>query len=79
MAIETQIDDPLGGFPVGLVECESNLLGILNDRSGVNVGSGGWSNIVEKFIRAKQYCDAPFEVRYQGRAEDPQVWLRRRL
>jgi adenine-specific DNA methylase len=54
------------GFPVGLVECESNLLGILNDRSGVNVGSGGWSNIVEKFIRAKQYCDAPFEVRYQA-------------
>ncbi len=54
------------GFPVGLVECESNLLGILNDRSGVNVGSGGWSNIVEKFIRAKQYCDAPFEVRYRA-------------
>lgn len=54
------------GFPVGLVECESNLLGIINDRGGANVGSGGWSNIVEKFIRAKQYCDAPFEVQYRA-------------
>jgi adenine-specific DNA methylase len=53
------------GFPVGLVECESNLLGISSGH-GVNVGSGGWSNIVEKFIRAKQYCDAPFEVRYRA-------------
>lgn len=52
------------GFPVGLVQCESNLLGIVNG-SGVNVGSGGWSNIIEKYTRAKQYCDAPFEVQHQ--------------
>lgn len=54
------------GFPVGLVECESNLLGIRRNGNGVNVGSGGWSNIVEKFVRAKQYCEAPFEVRQHG-------------
>jgi adenine-specific DNA methylase len=49
------------GFPVGLVQCESNLLGIVNG-NGMNVGSGGWANIVEKYAKAKQYCDAPFEV-----------------
>jgi len=54
------------GFPVGLVECESNLLGIVNGKDGANIGSGGWSNIVEKFLRAKQYCEKPFEVVYEG-------------
>lgn len=54
------------GFPVGLVECESNLLGIVNNRSRVNIGSGGWSNIVEKFLKAKQYCEQPFEIVHQG-------------
>ncbi|NJD69176.1 MAG: DUF1156 domain-containing protein [candidate division NC10 bacterium] len=54
------------GFPVGLVECESNLLGIMNEKTGLNIGSGGWSNIVEKFDRAKQYCEKPFEVAYEG-------------
>jgi hypothetical protein len=49
------------GFPVGLVACESNLLGIPKS-DGSNVGSGGWSNIVDKFARAKAYCDHPFEV-----------------
>lgn len=53
------------GFPVGLVQCESNLLGIANG-GGVSVGSGGWSNIIEKYIKAKQYCDTPFETRYDG-------------
>lgn len=53
------------GFPVGLVQCESNLLGITNG-NGTNVGSGGWTNIVDKYAKAKQYCDVPFEVRRQG-------------
>ena len=53
------------GFPVGLVQCESNLLGIVNG-SGSNVGSGGWSNIVGKYVRAKRYCEAPYEVRHLG-------------
>lgn len=50
------------GFPVGLVQAESNLLGIRHPTTGVNVGSGGWANIVDKFARAKEYCDAPFEI-----------------
>jgi adenine-specific DNA methylase len=54
------------GFPVGLVECESNLVGIING-NGINVGSGGWTNIIEKYTRAKSYCDAPFEVLQAGR------------
>lgn len=58
------------GFPVGLIQCESNLLGIISERTGGCVGSGGWSNIIEKFRKAKSYCDSPFEVRYhQGRKE----------
>lgn len=53
------------GFPVGLIQCESNLLGILSN-AGTNVGSGGWGNIVSKFAKAKEYCDAPFEVKPNG-------------
>jgi adenine-specific DNA methylase len=34
-------------FPVGLVQCESNILGIANG-NGASVGSGGWSNIINK-------------------------------
>jgi adenine-specific DNA methylase len=53
------------GFPVGLVQCESNLLGIANG-GGMSVGSGGWSNIMEKYLKAKRYCDQPFETRQNG-------------
>jgi putative DNA methylase len=60
------------GFPVGLVQCESNLLGITNGDGG-NVGSGGWSNIVEKYRAAKAYCEAPFEVRPGAKGKKSQV------
>ena len=53
------------GFPVGLIQCESNILGIAG-RKGAPVGSGGWHNIVEKFTKAKRYCGAPFEIRHDG-------------
>jgi putative DNA methylase len=52
------------GFPVGLIECESNLLGI--EKGGASIGSGGWSNIIDKFEKAKAYCEKPFEVRHEG-------------
>ena len=55
------------GFPVGLVQCESNFLGIVNRRTGTSIGSGGWVNIVEKFTQAKAYCVQPFEVIHQGK------------
>jgi len=51
------------GFPVSLAQCESNLLGITNG-SGVNVGSGGWTNIINKYYKAKAYCEQPFEIRH---------------
>lgn len=41
------------GFPVGLVQCENNLLGI------PRVGSGSFRHFVEKYLRAKEYCRAP--------------------
>ncbi len=70
------------GFPVGLVQCESNLLGIANGGHG-NVGSGGWTNIVAKYLKAKRYCDAPFEVQRRGsrnvRVPVPGEWIGERL
>ncbi len=54
------------GFPVGLVQCESNLLGIIDPNRQSCVGSGGWANIIEKFRKAKEYCDSPFEIRHRG-------------
>lgn len=53
------------GFPVGLVQCESNLLGIETE-AGKLVGSGGWANIIRKYAKAKDYCEHPFEVRFRG-------------
>lgn len=43
------------GFPVGLIQCENNLLGISK------VGSGAFRHFVEKYQRAKEYCQKPFE------------------
>ena len=54
------------GFPVGLLQCESNILGIVNGEKGLSVGSGGWSNIIDKYARAKAYCQDVFEVKHQG-------------
>lgn len=56
------------GFPVGLIQCESNILGIQGSR-GLPVGSGGWLNITEKFIKAKSYCLRPFEIRHEGKSK----------
>jgi putative DNA methylase len=56
------------GFPVGLIQCESNIIGIQGPR-GLPVGSGGWLNITEKFTKAKSYCTRPFEVRHEGKSK----------
>ena len=53
------------GFPVGLVQCESNILGITNHNQSL-IGSGGWRNIIEKYVKAKIFCDHPFEVLNKG-------------
>lgn len=58
------------GFPAGLIQCESNLLGIMDERKKIPVGSGGWANIIEKFRKAKAYCDEPFEIRYRGKKKE---------
>lgn len=52
------------GFPVGLIQCENNLLGI------PRVGSGAFRHFVEKYSRAKQYCATPFETRQHGRHKE---------
>ena len=52
------------GFPAGLVQCESNILGITTG-DGTAVGSGGWANIIAKYDKAKRFCNAPFEVDYR--------------
>ena len=54
------------GFPVSLMQCESNFLGIKNNGANL-VGSGGWLNIIEKYTKAKEWCTAPFEIKtYPG-------------
>ncbi len=58
------------GFPIGLIQCESNLLGIMDPKRKKCIGSGGWYNIIEKFKKAKTYCDNPFEVRHRGRSKN---------
>lgn len=63
MALKSLDIFSIHGFPVGLVQCESNFLGIPNG-GGINVGSGGWSNIIEKFTKAKSYCLDPFEIKH---------------
>ena len=55
------------GFPVGLIQCESNLLGIKDPKKNICIGSGGWANIIEKFRKAKLYCTNLFEIKYQER------------
>jgi len=57
------------GFPVGLIQCESNLIGIPASK-GASVGSGGWSNIIEKFYKAKNYCCEPFEIKIENRKKN---------
>ena len=44
------------GFPVSLIQCENSLLGV------PKIGSGGFCHFVEKYDRAKAYCEKPFET-----------------
>ena len=48
------------GFPVGLIQCESNFIGLSIENTVI--GSGGWINIATKYLKAKQYCENPFEI-----------------
>jgi adenine-specific DNA methylase len=64
MALKSLDVFSIHGFPIGLIQCESNLLGV-NGKAAA-VGSGGWLNIIDKFYKAKSYCDNPFEIRHQG-------------
>lgn len=43
------------GFPVSLTQCENSVLGI------PGIGSGGFRHFVEKYDRAKEYCERPFD------------------
>jgi len=69
MALKSLDIFSIHGFPVGLIQCESNLLGIVNGNQGTNVGSGGWTNIVDKYAKAKAYCEHPFELRQQYKSK----------
>ena len=77
MALKSLDIFSIHGFPVGLVQCESNILGIEANRT--NVGSGGWTNITAKYLKAKAYCDHPFEIKHEnGRKtiiQQPGEWI----
>lgn len=55
-ALKCQDIFSIHGFPVGLVQCENNVIGI------PKVGSGAFLHFAEKFVRAKLYCKSPFET-----------------
>ncbi|HEY1353095.1 MAG TPA: hypothetical protein VGF67_26065 [Ktedonobacteraceae bacterium] len=63
-ALKCQDIFSIHGFPVGLLQCENNLLGI------PGVGAGVFRHFVEKYRRAKRYCQMPFETRYRGRRRE---------
>ena len=67
MALKSLDIFSIHGYPVSLIQCESNILGIPRPghRPG-NIGSGGWSNIVDKYLKAKLYCEEPFEIDHRG-------------
>jgi len=70
MALKSLDIFSIHGFPVGLIQCESNFLGIMDHDKAMCIGSGGWANIIGKFRKAKSYCDSPFEIRYVGRRKE---------
>ena len=69
MALKSLDVFSIHGFPIGQIQCESNLLGIEGD--GVVIGSGGLLNIIDKFAKAKAYCTRPFEIRHEGQRKIP--------
>jgi len=62
MALKSLDVFSIHGFPVSLIQAESNLLGIPGNGKRSPVGSGGWLNIIEKYAKAKAYCIAPYEI-----------------
>jgi adenine-specific DNA methylase len=61
MALKCQDIFSVHGYPVGLIQCENNVLGI------PKVGTGGFRHFIEKYIRAKKYCEHPFETFSKGK------------
>ena len=62
MALKSLDVFSIHGFPVSLIQAESNLLGIPSNGKGLPIGSGGWANIIDKYAKAKAYCVNPFEI-----------------
>ncbi|MDO8447154.1 MAG: DNA methylase [Deltaproteobacteria bacterium] len=64
MALKSLDIFSIHGYPISLIQCESNFLGVRDKDK--NIGSGGWSNIIEKYSKAKEFCDSPFEFRHSA-------------
>ena len=59
------IFSPCTVFP--LDSCSANpICWELSAPPGPTSVRGGWSNIIEKYVRAKRYCETPYEVRRHG-------------
>ena len=54
------------GFRLGLYNASPTFLGLLGPIRTFGIGSGGWANIIDKFRKAKAFCDHPFEIRHRG-------------
>ncbi len=53
------------GFPVGLIQCESNFLGIVQEHSEYLRGQRRLGEYHREVSQGKAYCDSPFEIRHQ--------------
>ena len=59
---------PFHGFPVGLVQAESTC-SASRTPGPPQRRKPRMVDVVQKFLRAKEYCDRPFEIRYSGRSK----------
>ena len=53
------------GFPYSPLHCEPNIIGIVGSK-GQAIGSGGWLNIISKYVKAKKYTLLPYEYQSGG-------------
>ena len=51
------------GYPVRLMQCENNVLGV------DGAGSGGFRQVLDKYCAAKEYNEHPFEKKIEGKTK----------
>ena len=71
MALKSLDVFSIHGFPIGQIQCESNLLGI--DGDGVSAGAAGSTSWTSSPKR-RPIATRPFEIRHDGEAKSARVY-----